>query len=70
MGCHTDAKDGDIGRIKGMLVDEDTWAIRYLIVETAHGWSGHKAAPAYSLVSNVARTQEIGIYNRYERTGY
>lgn len=38
-GLH--ATDGDVGHVSGMLVDEKSWAIRYLIVETGHWWSGH-----------------------------
>jgi hypothetical protein len=36
------ATDGLIGHVDGFLVDDDTWAIRYLIVQTGHWWSGHK----------------------------
>jgi len=41
IGYHVHASDGDIGHISDMLIDEKTWAIRYLIVETGHWWSGH-----------------------------
>jgi hypothetical protein len=37
-----EATDGDIGHVKGFLVEEGTWAIRYLVVETGHWWSGHQ----------------------------
>jgi hypothetical protein len=36
------ATDGDIGHVQGMLVDEGTWALRYLVVETANWWGGHQ----------------------------
>ena len=36
------ATDGPIGHVDGFLVDDETWAIRYLIVQTGHWWSGHK----------------------------
>jgi hypothetical protein len=36
------ATDGLIGHVDGFLVDENTWAIRYLIVKTSHWWLGHK----------------------------
>ena len=42
MVYHLDATDGHIGHVDGMLVDEETWAIRYLIVNTGHWWVGHK----------------------------
>jgi sporulation protein YlmC with PRC-barrel domain len=36
------AEDGDIGRVQGILVDEKSWAIRYLIVNTSNWWLGHQ----------------------------
>lgn len=37
-----EATDGDIGHVKAFLLEEGTWAIRYLVVETSHWWSGHQ----------------------------
>lgn len=42
IGYHIHARDGDIGHVQGMLVDEDTWALRYLVVDTANWWGGHR----------------------------
>jgi sporulation protein YlmC with PRC-barrel domain len=41
-GYHIHANDGDIGHVSGFLVDDETWAIRYLIVDTSNWWLGHK----------------------------
>ena len=42
MGYHIEATDGDIGHVQGLLVDEETWAIRYMVVDTSNWWLGHK----------------------------
>jgi hypothetical protein len=42
MGYHIHASDGEIGHVQGLLVDEETWAIRYLIVNTSNWWIGHQ----------------------------
>ncbi|MFT7131484.1 MAG: hypothetical protein ACI81O_000186 [Cyclobacteriaceae bacterium] len=42
MTYHIHATDGDIGHVKGMLVDDESWAIRYLIVDTSNWWLGHE----------------------------
>ena len=34
------ATDGDIGHVQDMLVEDGTWAIRYLVVNTGHWWHG------------------------------
>jgi hypothetical protein len=36
------AEDGDIGHVQGILVDEKSWAIRYLVVNTSNWWVGHE----------------------------
>ena len=42
MGHQIHATDGDIGHVQGMLVDEETWAIRYLVVNTSDWWLGNQ----------------------------
>jgi len=41
MKYHIEASDGNIGHVEGLLLDEDTWAIRYFIVDTSNWWVGH-----------------------------
>jgi hypothetical protein len=41
-GYHIRAKDGEIGHVQGFLVDDSTWSIRYLIVNTSNWWMGHQ----------------------------
>jgi uncharacterized protein YrrD len=52
-GYHLHASDGNIGHITDILVDEQTWAIRYLIVETGNWWSGHKVLIAPLWIDDV-----------------
>lgn len=48
-GYHLHATDGEIGHVSGFLVDDETWAIRYLVVDTSNWWFGHEmlVAPAW-----------------------
>lgn len=34
------ALDGDIGHIAGFVIDDEDWAIRYLVVDTRNWWPG------------------------------
>jgi sporulation protein YlmC with PRC-barrel domain len=52
-GYHVHATDGDIGHVQGMIVDEDTWAIRYLVVDTSNWWGGHKVLIAPQWINKV-----------------
>ncbi len=51
---HIMATDGDIGHVQGMLVDEETWAIRYLIVDTSNWWLGHQVLIAPQWIEGVS----------------
>jgi hypothetical protein len=53
IGYHLQATDGEIGHVTGYLVDEQTWAIRYLIVDTSNWWMGHKVLIAPEWISGV-----------------
>jgi hypothetical protein len=37
---HLHATDGEVGKVKGFLIDE-TWVIRYMVVDTDNSWRGH-----------------------------
>ncbi len=41
-GYHIHTRDGDLGHVSGFLVEEGTWAVRYLVVDTSNWWGGHK----------------------------
>jgi hypothetical protein len=42
IGYHIEATDGDIGHVEDFLVEDSTWAIRYMIVDTRNWWPGGK----------------------------
>ena len=42
MGYHIHALDGEIGHVKGFLVDDCLWSVRYLIVNASNWWGGHQ----------------------------
>jgi sporulation protein YlmC with PRC-barrel domain len=54
IGHHIHAKDGDIGHVADLLVDDHTWAIRYLIVDTSNWWSGHHVLVSPQWIEDVS----------------
>ncbi len=52
-GYQLHATDGDIGHVAGFLVDDENWAIRYLIVGTSNWWVGHKVLIAPPWITEV-----------------
>jgi sporulation protein YlmC with PRC-barrel domain len=64
MGYHIQATDGDIGHVQDLLIDDHTWAIRYLIVNTSNWWLGHQvlvAPPWIEAVSWPASTVSVNL---------
>jgi hypothetical protein len=51
---YVNASDGDIGHVEGFLVDERSWAIRYVIVNTSNWWLGHKVLIATQWIDYVS----------------
>jgi hypothetical protein len=41
-GYHLQATDGEIGHVEDFIIDDETWAIRYLLVSTLNWWPGKK----------------------------
>lgn len=41
-GYHIHGSDGQIGHIADFIVDDETWAIRYLVIDTSNWWLGKK----------------------------
>jgi uncharacterized protein YrrD len=62
MGYHTVAQDGEIGSLEDLLIDDEGWCLRDLVVQT-HGWPHHKdvlIAPHWvSRISWAMRTVRI-----------
>lgn len=40
-GHHVQAKDGEIGHVDDFIIDDETWAIRYLVIDTGN-WRPRK----------------------------
>ncbi len=58
VGYNIQATDGEIGHVDGLLFDEDTWAVRYLIVNTSNWWMGHQVLIAPQWVTGVHWAEE------------
>jgi sporulation protein YlmC with PRC-barrel domain len=48
-----EASDGGIGHVENLLIDEETWAIRYMIVDTSNWWLGHQVLISPQMVREV-----------------
>jgi PRC-barrel domain len=53
-GYHIQASDGEIGHVDDFLIDDETWAIRYLIIDTRNWWPGKKVLISPQWIERVS----------------
>jgi hypothetical protein len=53
-GHHIQALDGEIGHVKDFIIDDETWAIRYLVVDTHKWWPGKKVLVSPQWIERVS----------------
>jgi sporulation protein YlmC with PRC-barrel domain len=52
-GYYIGARDGEIGHVDDFIVEDTTWAIRYLVVDTQNWLPGKKVLISYKWVNTV-----------------
>jgi hypothetical protein len=53
-GYHIHASDGEIGHVDDFIIDDETWAIRYLIIDTRNWWPGKKVLISPKWIDRVS----------------
>jgi sporulation protein YlmC with PRC-barrel domain len=53
-GYHIQALDGEIGHVEDFVIDDETWAIRYLVVGTRNWWPGRKVLVSPQWIERVS----------------
>jgi sporulation protein YlmC with PRC-barrel domain len=53
-GHHVQATDGEIGHVEDFIIDEKTWAIRYLIINTRNWWPGNKVLVSPQWIERIS----------------
>jgi sporulation protein YlmC with PRC-barrel domain len=62
-GYHIQATDGDIGHVEDFIIDDETWAIRYLIVATQNWWPGKKVLVSPQWIERVSWSESTVFVN-------
>ncbi len=58
-GYHVHATDGAIGHVKDLLVDDVSWGIRYILIDTRNWWPGEKVLIAPCSVRDIEWTGKL-----------
>jgi hypothetical protein len=53
-GNHIQATDGEIGHVADFIIDEETWAIRYLIIDTQNWLPGKKVLVSPQWIEGIS----------------
>ena len=56
-GYHIQAKDGEIGHVADFIIDDETWTIRYLVIDTKNWWPGEKVLVSTQWIERVSWTE-------------
>ncbi len=53
-GYEIQALDGEIGHVEDFIIDDETWEIRYLVVDTRNWWPGKKVLVSPHWIERVS----------------
>jgi len=62
-GHHVHAVDGEIGHVEDFIIDDEMWAIRYLIIDTRNWWPGKKVLVAPQWIDHVSWSERTVFVN-------
>jgi stress response protein YsnF len=51
---YIEASNGEIGHVEDFLIDDRSWAIRYIVIDTRNWWPGKKVLVAPEWISRVS----------------
>jgi hypothetical protein len=57
-GYHIEARDGDIGHVEDLIIDDTMWSIRYLVIDTRNWLPGRKVLVAAPWVDHIRWADE------------
>jgi sporulation protein YlmC with PRC-barrel domain len=58
-GYHIQGTDGEIGHVDDFIVDDETWAIRYLVIDTRNWWLDRKVLVAPRWAERISWEENI-----------
>jgi uncharacterized protein YrrD len=67
-GYYIHAADGEIGHVSDFVIDDETWAIRYLIIDTRNWWPGKHILISPQWIERVSWPESKVIVNLSRET--
>jgi hypothetical protein len=57
IGDRLEASDGEIGHVADVLIEDDTWALRYFVIDTRNWWPGRHVVISPRWVTKISWEQ-------------
>jgi hypothetical protein len=54
VGYYIEASDGEIGHVDELIVDDESWEVRYLVVDTKNWWPGKKVLVSPEWIDRIS----------------
>lgn len=67
-GYHIQATDGEIGHVEDFVIDDETWTLRYLVVDTKNWWPGKMALVSPRWIDRVSWNESKVFVNLQRET--
>jgi len=67
-GHNIQAADGEIGHVDDFIIDDETWAIRYLIIDTRNWWPGKKVLISPRWIDSISWSESKVFVNLLRET--
>lgn len=58
-GYHIHATDGKIGHLSDIVLDDEDWSIRYLVIDTSNWWAGQTVLVSPRSASDIRWTERL-----------
>jgi hypothetical protein len=69
-GSAVHASDGDIGSVNQAYFDDESWGVRYLVVETGNWLNDRQVLVSPYSVKRTDRHYEVMLHRFYDKHGY
>jgi hypothetical protein len=67
-GYAIQARDGDLGHVEDFIVDDESWGLRYLVVDTRNWWPGKHVLVSPRWIDAVSWTQSSVVVDLVRET--
>jgi hypothetical protein len=67
-GNNIQATDGEIGHVEDFIIDDEMWAIRYLIIDTRNWWPGKKVLVSPQWIERISWSESRVFVNLARET--